>query len=494
MGAFNTKRDLPTMTAKSLMFMGTGSDVGKSLVVAGLCRLLANRGIKVAPFKPQNMSNNAAAVAGGEIGRAQALQARAAKTPATIHLNPVLLKPESERGAQVIVQGKRAATMTARDYFANRSQFLPAILDSFQTLASNYDLILVEGAGSPAETNLRQGDLANMGFAEAANSPVIIIGDIHRGGVIASLVGTHAVLNQQDRSRIKAFLINKFHGDPSLFDEGLKTIIQRTGWQSLGVISSFANAHRLPAEDAVALEDQLTSQAGATKICVLRLPRIANFDDIDPLRLEPGVTVQFLKDGEAIPGDCTLVIIPGSKSTIADRAALRKAGWDIDIAAHARRGGHVLGLCGGYQMLGRMIHDPQGLEGPHTSVAGLGLLDVETTLTPDKTVTPTTAIHTATKEKITAYEIHLGKTTGPDCAKPFAHTERGPDGAVKAKVIGTYLHGCFAADGFRAAFLESLGTKASDLNYEAMIEQTLDELAAHLEKHVDVEALMELAL
>jgi adenosylcobyric acid synthase len=481
------------MTAKSLMFMGTGSDVGKSLIVAGLCRLLANRGLKVAPFKPQNMSNNAAAVEGGEIGRAQALQARAAKTPATIHMNPVLLKPESERGAQVIVQGQRAATMTARDYFASRSQFLPAILESYQHLAQNRDIILVEGAGSPAETNLRDGDLANMGFAEAADIPVIIIGDIHRGGVIASLVGTHAVLDSPDKNRIKAFLINKFHGDPNLFVEGVKTIAQRTGWKNLGVIPHFQNAHHLPAEDAVALEDQLTSHSGKTKICVLRLPRIANFDDIDPLRLEPGVTVQFLKSGEPVPADCTLVIIPGSKSTIADLQALREAGWDIDIAAHIRRGGHVLGLCGGYQILGQMIHDPQGLEGPPASVKGLGHLNVETTLTPDKTVTPIIATHTASSQTITAYEIHLGQTIGPDCANPFAQTTRGPDGAVNGKITGTYLHGCFAADGFRKAFLSSLGTTSSDLKYEAIVENTLDKLAAHLEKHVDVDALMELA-
>jgi adenosylcobyric acid synthase len=479
--------------AKSLMFMGTGSDVGKSLLVAGLCRLLANRGVKVAPFKPQNMSNNAAAVEGGEIGRAQALQARAAKTPATIHMNPVLLKPESERGAQVIVQGQRAATMTARDYFANRRQFLPAILDSYKHLAQNHDIILVEGAGSPAETNLRDGDLANMGFAEAADIPVIIIGDIHRGGVIASLVGTHAVLDAPDKDRIKAFLINKFHGDPNLFVEGAKTIAQRTGWKDLGVIPHFPNAHRLPAEDAVALEEQLTSHSGTTKICVLRLPRIANFDDIDPLRLEPGVAVQFLTASEPVPADCTLIIIPGSKSTIADLQALREAGWDIDIAAHIRRGGHVLGLCGGYQMLGQTIHDPQGLEGPPASVKGLGHLNIETTLTPNKTVTPTTATHLASGQPITAYEIHLGQTTGPDCTSPFAQTTRGPDGAVKGKVMGTYLHGCFTSDDFRKAFLQSLGHAGSDLAYETLIEKTLDELAGHLEEHVDVDALMELA-
>jgi adenosylcobyric acid synthase len=481
------------MTAKAIMFMGTGSDVGKSLIVAGLCRLLANRGLKVTPFKPQNMSNNAAAVEGGEIGRAQALQARAAKITPTIHMNPVLLKPESERGAQVIVQGKRAATMTARDFFKNRTQFMPAILNSFHKLAADHDIILVEGAGSPAETNLREGDLANMGFAEAADIPVVLIGDIHRGGVIASLVGTHAVLNPADNARIKAFLINKFHGDPDLFSEGLKTIESRTNWKSRGVIPHFANAHRLPAEDAVALEEGLSSQTGPLKICVLRLPRIANFDDLDPLRLEPGVTLQFIQPGEALPGDCTLVIIPGSKSTIADLAALRANGWDIDIAAHHRRGGKVLGLCGGYQMLGKTIHDPQGLEGPASSVQGLCLLNVETTLTADKTVTPTTAIHAASGETISAYEIHLGQTTGPDCKTPFAQTAAGPEGATKNNITGTYLHGCFTADGFRNAFLKSLGHSGSDLAYEVMVEKTLDELAAHLEQHLDVDALMEIA-
>ncbi len=478
------------MTAKAIMFMGTGSDVGKSLIVAGLCRLLTNRGLKVSPFKPQNMSNNAAAVAGGEIGRAQALQARAARVVANVHMNPVLLKPESERGAQVIVQGKRHSTLSARDFFKNRQQFMPAILESFQKLSDEYDVVLVEGAGSPAETNLRDGDLANMGFADAANVPVILIGDIHRGGVIASMVGTHAVLDGSDLNRIKSFLINKFHGDPELFYEGLKTIEQSTGWKSLGVVPHFSNAHRLPAEDAVALEDHLTSQSGKTKICVLRLPRIANFDDIDPLRLEPGVTVEFLSAGQALPGDCSLVIIPGSKSTIADLAALRANGWNVDIAAHVRRGGKVLGLCGGYQMLGRIIHDPDGLDSGAASVTGLGLLDVETTMSQDKTVSPTTAKHAASGEIISAYEIHMGQTTGPDCANPFGITASGHEGAVKGNIMGTYLHGCFSSDGFRTAFIKSLGANTSDLAYEDLIETTLDELALHLEKHLDVEAIL----
>jgi adenosylcobyric acid synthase len=481
------------MTAKAIMFMGTGSDVGKSLIVAGLCRLFAKRGLKVAPFKPQNMSNNAAAVEGGEIGRAQALQARAAKVAANVHMNPILLKPESERGAQIVVQGKRFDTMSAKAFFQNREQFMAPILESFGLLAATHDLILVEGAGSPAETNLRLGDLANMGFAEAANLPVVLIGDIHRGGVIASLVGTHVVMQSEDKNRIKAFLINKFHGDPQLFDEGLISITHQTAWASLGVIPHFAPAHQLPAEDAIALEQPLAASYGGTKICVLRLPRIANFDDVDPLKLEPGVNLQFLNATEAIPGDCDLVIIPGSKSTIADLAALRKYGWDVDLAAHMRRGGKILGLCGGYQILGRLIHDPLGLEGPAGTTVGLGLLDVETTLTPDKTVTRTLATHVATGQKMTAYEIHLGQTKGPDCLQPFAETERGPDGAVNGNIMGTYLHGCFAGDEFRQSFLKDLGAQGSNLAYETLVEQTLDELALHIEKHVDIDTLLALA-
>ena len=484
------------MTAKALMFMGTGSDVGKSLIVAGLSRALANRGLKVAPFKPQNMSNNAAATAsGGEIGRAQALQARAARIAPTVHMNPVLLKPESETGAQVIVQGKRVASLKARDYFKQRQQFMPAILQSFQLLANSYDYILVEGAGSPAEANLRHGDLANMGFAIAAQVPVIMIGDIHRGGVIASLIGTHAVLDIVDRLQIKAFIINKFHGDPQLFSEGYSLIEERTNWQGLGVIPHFPEARNLPAEDAVALEEFTTTNSDKPLICVLRLPHIANFDDIDPLRLEPSVNVHFLHAGEPLPSKCQLVIIPGSKSTINDLAALRANGWDIDVLAHARRGGKILGLCGGYQMLGHWVHDPLGIEGKAESVKGLGLLDVETTLTPSKTVTPTTAIHCASGAIIKAYEIHMGKTTGPGTLSPFARVEGNAEGATNARgnVIGTYLHGCFTSDGFRHSFLKSIGVTVSSLAYDRLVEATLDDLARHLESHLDIQQLLNLA-
>jgi adenosylcobyric acid synthase len=480
------------MTARALMFMGTGSDVGKSLVVAGLCRLLADRGLRVVPFKPQNMSNNAAAVEGGEIGRAQALQARAARRVPTVHMNPVLLKPESERGAQVIVQGRRAATLTAREFFRDRSQYMPHIVDSFHMLSRDNDVVLVEGAGSPAEVNLRAGDLANMGFARAVGISAILLGDIHRGGVIASIAGTKLMLDSADADLIKGFLINKLHGDPALFSEGRAAIEQATHWPCMGVIPHFADAHLLPAEDAVALEERLPVVAKKLCFVVVRLPRIANFDDLDPLTQEPDVSVRFLKPGEALQGDADLVIIPGSKSTVADLAFLRAQGWDIDIAAHHRRGGRVLGLCGGYQMLGRMIHDPAGLEGAPGSMAGLRLLDVETTLAAEKTVTQTRSTHVASGEEISAYEIHLGRTSGTDCERPFAQTTRGAEGATSSdgRVQGTYLHGCFSSDGFRRAFLSSFGVAASTYAYEATVERTLDALAQHLAQHVDIDRLL----
>jgi adenosylcobyric acid synthase len=478
------------------MFMGTGSDVGKSLIVAGLARAFAIRGLRVQPFKPQNMSNNAAVTAdGGEIGRAQALQARAAKVPSSVHMNPVLLKPETTTGAQVIVQGQRQESMTARQYFRSRMKYMGAVLDSFHKVAAQADIVLVEGAGSPGEINLRDGDLANMGFAEAADLPAILIGDIHRGGVIASIVGTFDILPQADRDRLKAIMINKFHGDPELFSEGRTFLETRTGTPCVGIVPHFAAARSLPAEDAVALEDALSSINNGTRISVLRLPRIANFDDLDPLRLEPGVTLTFVQPGEPIPADTRLVIIPGSKSTVSDLAALRQEGWDIDLLAHVRRGGLVLGLCGGYQMLGRLVSDPQGLEGAPGSVPGLGLLDVETTLLPDKTLTRIAGTHVPSGTALDGYEIHLGKTTGVDCARPFAMLDGRPDGAISTsgQVMGSYLHGCFGSDAFRAKFLTSLGVQASDLRFETTIERVLDELAAHLEANLDLDLILSLA-
>ena len=484
------------MTTRAIMLMGTGSDVGKSLITAGLCRAYADRGLRVRPFKPQNMSNNAAVtIDHGEIGRAQALQARAARVEPSVHMNPILLKPESATGAQIVVQGRRSETLSARDYLKKRRAYLPAILDSFYTLASSADLILVEGAGSPAEVNLRDGDLANMGFAQAAGISALLVGDIHRGGVIASIVGTQAVLDSADRARLKGFLINNFHGDPALFDAGITFTENATGLPCLGVVPHFAEARKLPAEDALALDRRVADETGAFHIAVPRLPRIANFDDLDPLRLEPGVTVTLVQPGTPIPGDVDLVIIPGSKSTMADLAAFRREGWDIDLAGHVRRGGAVLGLCGGYQMLGTTIADPLGLEGPAGTVSGLGLLDVTTTLHSDKTVTRRTAVHVPTGAPMTGYEIHLGATVGADCARPFALIDGTPDGAISAngRIMGTYLHGCFSSDAFRAAFLRTLGATSSPLTFEAEIEHTLDDLARHLATHLDLDRILALA-
>lgn len=482
----------------AIMIQGTGSNVGKSLIVAGLCRLLANRGMKVCPFKPQNMSNNAAVTDdGGEIGRAQALQAMAAKVPSSVHMNPVLLKPETDIGAQVIVQGRRAGTMRAREYGSRKAEFLPKVLESFDIVRNGADLVIVEGAGSPAEINLRHGDIANMGFVAAADVPVILCGDIDRGGVIASLVGTHAVLPPDEQDRIKGFFINRFRGDPSLFNEGLAEIETRTGWPSLGVVPWFSAASRLPAEDALGLEDG--AKGGDVKIVVPVTSRIANFDDLDPLRMEDGVSLVLVREGEALPGDADLVLLPGSKSTIGDLAFFRRQGWDVDLAAHVRRGGRVIGICGGYQMLGRTIDDPEGIEGPAGKVEGLGLLDVETVLTADKRLVATNGRHAPSGQTIQGYEIHIGRTSGADCSRPFATiagegSASHPDGAisVNGQIMGTYVHGLFASDGFRRALLASLGGQSS-LAYETVIEATLDALADHLEASMNIDAILKIA-
>jgi adenosylcobyric acid synthase len=486
------------MATRAIMIQGAGSNVGKSLIVAGLARACRRRGLDVAPFKPQNMSNNAAVtVDGGEIGRAQALQARAAGLAPTVDMNPVLLKPESDTGAQVIVQGKRHATLRARDYGRQKATLLPKVLESFHRLAAAHELVLVEGAGSPAEVNLRAGDIANMGFAEAAKLGVVLVGDIDRGGVIAQLVGTHAVLPQGDRDLIKGFIVNKFRGDASLFAEGMDAIATRTGWAGLGVLPWFAEAWKLPAEDVMDLARPAARRAGGTvKVAVPRLGRIANFDDLDPLAAEPGVVVEIIEPGRALPGDAALVLIPGTKSTIADLEAFRANGWDIDLAAHVRRGGHVIGICGGYQMLGREIADPEGLEGPPGRARGLGLLDVVTTLAPAKTLALTAATEHDHGTRVEGYEIHLGTTGGPDRARAWLTLEDGrQDGATSldGRVRGTYLHGLFAADAFRRAFLAGLGAETAAESYDGAVEAVLDALAEHLEAHLDVDALLALA-
>jgi adenosylcobyric acid synthase len=485
------------VTSRALMFQGTGSDVGKSLIVAGLARALTRRGLRVRPFKPQNMSNNAAVAAdGGEIGRAQALQARAAKVAPSVHMNPVLLKPQSEIGAQIVVQGRVCGSARAAAYQEIKPELLPAVLDSYARLRRDADIVLVEGAGSATELNLRPNDIANMGFARAAEVPVVLIGDIDRGGVIASLVGTKAVLAPADAALVCGFIVNKFRGDPTLFAAGMAAIAAATGWEALGLIPYFADARLLPAEDALALEQSRPAKPQArARIAVPILPHIANFDDLDPLEAEPQIELVRVRAGAALPGDADLIILPGSKATIADLAALCAAGFDIDIAAHRRRGGMILGLCGGYQMLGRSIADPGGIEGPVVSVAGLGLLDVATTLSEEKRLEPVRGT-TSDGVPFTGYEMHMGVTEGPDLARPFARLADGaPEGAVSAdgRVIGTYVHGLFADDRQRAAWLHRFAAGASTIAYDDLVERVLDDLAAHLAAHLDLDRLLSLA-
>ncbi len=475
------------------MIQGAGSNVGKSMLVAGLCRHFARQGLRVRPFKPQNMSNNAAVTAdGGEIGRAQALQALACGVEPRVDMNPVLLKPETEIGAQVVVQGQRLATVRARDYAKLKPRLLEACLASFRRLSEDCDLVIVEGAGSPAEINLRAGDIANMGFAGAADLPVILAGDIDRGGVIAQLVGTQAVLAPGDAARIEGFLVNKFRGDATLFADGMREITVRTGWTGLGIVPWFEEAWRLPAEDVLDIRSR--PRDGAFRIAVPQLGRIANFDDLDPLSADPALSVEIVPPGRALPV-ADLILIPGSKSTIADLAAFRANGWDIDLTAHHRRGGHVLGICGGYQMLGRSLSDPDGIEGPPATVLGLGLLDVDTALAPKKHLARVAARDVASGADLVGYEIHMGQTAGPDTARGWLEVEgervgaSSPDGRVR----GCYLHGLFAGDAFRAAFLARLGAPMRATDYGAGVEATLDRLADHLARSLDMDRIERIA-
>ena len=480
------------MTARALMFQGTGSDVGKSLIVAGLCRAFSSGGLRVRPFKPQNMSNNAAVTDdGGEIGRAQALQARACGVPPSVHMNPVLLKPQSEIGAQIVVQGKIIGNARAREYQTLKPKLMSAVLDSYARVSAGADLLLVEGAGSAAEINLRAGDIANMGFARAANCPVALIGDIDRGGIFAQILGVKAALAAEDAATIVGFIVNKFRGDASLFVSGMAALEARTGWRAFGLTPFFAGAANLPAEDAFGLGDMKTRAEGAITIAAPMLKRIANFDDFDPLRLEPSVRLVFVRPGEPLP-IADLVVLPGSKATIADLQFFREQGWDIDLLAHARRGGRVLGVCGGYQMLGKRVSDPQGMEGPPGEIEGLGLLDVETVLTAEKTLAQVEGACLMNGAPFRGYEMHVGETKGPDCARPLLRFANGElDGAVSesGRIAGAYVHGLFADDRQRAAWLASLGT-TSGVDYEPTVERTLDQLADHLEAHLDLDALL----
>jgi adenosylcobyric acid synthase len=478
------------------MIQGCGSDVGKSVLVAGLCRLLTHRGHRVRPFKPQNMSNNAAVtVDGGEIGRSTALQAIACRVAPTSDMNPVLLKPQSDIGAQLIVQGRRVGVLDAKDHGRDKRHLLRLAVESYRRLAGDCDWMIVEGAGSPAETNLRTHDIANMGFAHEVDLPVVLVGDINRGHVIASLVGAHTVLDAADRARIHGFIINKFRGDAALFSDGITTIQSHTGWQSLGVVPWLPSAMRLPAEDAVPLEQHTQAPADGDRvmIAVLLLPHIANFDDFDPLQQEPGVDLVYVRPGQPLPVEAQLIVLPGSKTTIADLEFVRGCGWEHDLHAYVRRGGRLLGICAGYQMLGSAIHDPHRIESSRQSIAGLGLIDIVTTMEPRKVLREISGVEMQTGAAIHGYEMHLGSSIGSATDRPMVHFNDGSyDGALSAngRIGGCHVHGLFQSTAYRAALLASLGTRSSLADHSAQVDAALDEIAAALERTLDVDALL----
>jgi adenosylcobyric acid synthase len=496
----------------ALMIQGCGSDVGKSVLVAGLCRLFTRRGIIVRPFKSQNMSNNAAVTSGGgEIGRAQALQAQACRTKPTVDMNPVLLKPQSEFGAQLIVRGKMVGTLDASAHGRDKRALLDVAIESYRRLAQEAQLMIVEGAGSPAETNLRKNDIANMGLAQALDLPVVLVGDINRGHVIASLVGAHVVLDAADRAMIRGFIVNKFRGNPQLFEDGVRRIVQHTGWPSIGVVPWLRAASRLPSEDGMQLEARHASQSprSRVKIAVPQLSRIANFDDFDPLLEEPDIELVFVQPGRALPADAALILIPGTKSTIADMEFMRSQGWDIDVLSHVRQGGRVLGICGGYQMLGSTISDPDGIEGSPCTLRGLGLLDVDTVMTGDKALREVSGVllrvhagrgasgaEGAGTVPFAGYEMHIGSTTGPGTDRPFLRFSDGStDGAVSAdgRVAGCYVHGLFGVTAARAALVSAIGATPSHDDHAARVDAALDEIASVLESCLDISALAAIA-
>lgn len=475
------------------MIQGTTSDAGKSTVVAGLCRVLRRRGVRVVPFKPQNMALNSAVTAdGGEIGRAQAVQAQAAGLAPHTDMNPVLLKPNSDTGAQVIIHGRAVSNMEAAAYHGYKRVARMAVLDSFGRLADQYEAIVVEGAGSPAEINLRQGDIANMGFAEAVDCPVLLVADIDRGGVFAHLVGTLALLSESEQARVQGFVINRFRGDIALLQPGLEWLEQRTGKPVLGVLPYLHGLH-LEAEDAIAREQQAAS-GERLRVVVPALPHISNHTDFDPLRLHPQVSLQWVAPGEGLPA-ADLVILPGSKNVRADLAWLRAQGWEEYLARHLRYGGKLLGICGGLQMLGKATHDPHGIEGEPGSSSGLGYLDYATTLQPHKELHNVCGQLALTRDAVSGYEIHAGVSAGPALRQPFALLADGrSDGAVSAdgQIMATYLHGVFETPAALSALLQWGGLHApAAFDYRALREQNLERLADELEARLDMERILQ---
>jgi len=475
------------------MIQGTTSDAGKSTLVAGLARVLVRGGLRVAPFKPQNMALNSAVTCdGGEIGRAQAVQAQACRIPAHTDMNPVLLKPQHDTGAQVIIQGRAIGTLDAQAYQAYKVRARTAVLDSYARLASQYEVILVEGAGSPAEINLRAHDIANMGFAEAVGCPVILIADIDRGGMFAHLVGTLALLSPSEQARIRGFVINRFRGDLSLLQPGLDWLEAHTGKPVLGVLPYLHDLH-LPAEDALP-SASATPDNDRLRVIVPALPRISNHTDFDALRLHPQVALCFIgPDQQPPPAD--LIILPGSKAVRADLDWLRAQGWESAIQRHLRYGGKLIGICGGLQMLGRAIHDPLGIEGKPGSSSGLGLLELETTLQAAKQLRTVQGMLTLGSAAVRGYEIHAGLSTGPALQRPAVRLEQGPDGARSAddQILATYVHGLFDMPAACAELLSWAGLTAPvPMDYEAVCEGQLERLADAVQAHLDLSAIYDL--
>ncbi|HAS51288.1 MAG TPA: cobyric acid synthase CobQ [Gammaproteobacteria bacterium] len=480
------------MTTQTLMIQGTTSDAGKSVITAGLCRLLARRGVKVVPFKPQNMAlNSAVTVDGGEIGRAQAVQAQAAFLEPHTDMNPVLLKPNTDIGAQVIIHGKAIGNMDARHYHDYKPIAMQAVLESYQRLCAAYDVVLVEGAGSPAEINLRDKDIANMGFAEAVDCPVWLVSDIDRGGVFAHLYGTLALLSPSEQARITGLIINRFRGDVSLLTPGLDWLTGQTGKPVLGVLPYLQGLH-LEAEDALPRDLAMVKDAERLRVTVPVLARISNHTDLDPLRLHPQVEVRWVRAGEALPPS-DLIILPGSKSTRSDLQRLREQGWDADLHRHLRYGGKVIGICGGFQMLGRQVHDPAGLEGEPGSSPGLGLLDFVTTLEPEKQLHRAEGRLALENALVTGYEIHAGVSAGPALEKPAIRLHDGRlDGALSedGQLLGSYLHGLFDTASARDTLLRWSGLAVRETpDYRQLREDGINRLADALEAHLDLTAL-----
>ncbi len=471
-----------------LMIQGTTSDAGKSALVTGLCRILARRGLRVAPFKPQNMALNSAVTSdGGEIGRAQALQALAANIAPHTDMNPVLLKPNSDTGAQVIIQGHAVGNMNARRYHDYKQIAKQAVLESYERLQTQHDVVLVEGAGSPAEINLRAKDIANMGFAEAVDAPVLLIADIDRGGVFAHLVGTLELLSHSERRRIKGMVINRFRGDLALLQPGLDWLERKTQKTVTGVLPYLQDLH-LEGEDSLARHDSIASSGPALNIIVPALPRLSNHTDFDPLNLHPQVNLQFVPAGENIPA-ADLIILPGSKSVQSDLAWLRKHRWEDAINKHLRYGGRVLGICGGYQMLGKTVHDPLGVEGTAGACIGLGLLDIETRLESGKQLRNVSGQLLADGSEISGYEIHVGVSSGPAQQHPFAQLGTHRDGAVSAdkKIIGTYLHGLFETSQACQSLLSWAGLEnVQPADYRQRRDADINRLADAVEQHLDM--------